>query len=180
MFFILSFAVQLKNSLQVWRNRDQDISVTLKTLSFRPSQLCCSSIYRKHRTALFNITLNVTSSFSWNHMLSQEGFSLFFPSHTYPHCRDTFRVEKIQNLSDAACPAFMEKMKQVNLSSLPNSSPARYALTKRAIGCLVICVQAHAFLFVSKKPHTSKMNVLLFATNVMHFWVKQGIQQGKM
>ncbi|XP_051722797.1 otoancorin isoform X1 [Ctenopharyngodon idella] len=45
-------------------------------------------------------------------------------------------VEKIQNLSDAVCPAFMEKMKQVNLSSLPNSSPARYALTKRAIGCL--------------------------------------------
>ncbi|XP_067254931.1 otoancorin [Chanodichthys erythropterus] len=45
-------------------------------------------------------------------------------------------VEKIQNLSDAVCPAFMEKMKQVNLSSLPNSSPARYALTKKAIGCL--------------------------------------------
>uniref|UniRef100_A0A8C1DW98 Otoancorin n=1 Tax=Cyprinus carpio carpio TaxID=630221 RepID=A0A8C1DW98_CYPCA len=45
-------------------------------------------------------------------------------------------VEKIQNLSDAVCPAFMEMMKQVNLSSLPNSSPARYALTKRAIGCL--------------------------------------------
>ncbi|XP_052474541.1 otoancorin isoform X1 [Carassius gibelio] len=45
-------------------------------------------------------------------------------------------VEQIQNLSDAVCPAFMEKMKQVNLSSLPNSSPARYTLTKRAIGCL--------------------------------------------
>lgn len=45
-------------------------------------------------------------------------------------------VEKIQNLSDAVCPAFMEKMKDVNLSSLPNSSPARSALTKRAIGCL--------------------------------------------
>ncbi|KAF4103292.1 otoancorin [Onychostoma macrolepis] len=45
-------------------------------------------------------------------------------------------VEKIQNLSDAVCPAFMEKMNQVNLSSLPNSSPARSALTKRAIGCL--------------------------------------------
>ncbi|XP_073702595.1 otoancorin [Garra rufa] len=45
-------------------------------------------------------------------------------------------VEKIQNLSDAVCPAFLEKMKEVNLSSLPNSSPARYALTKRAISCL--------------------------------------------
>ncbi|XP_016357161.1 otoancorin [Sinocyclocheilus anshuiensis] len=45
-------------------------------------------------------------------------------------------VEKIQNLSDAVCPAFMEKMNQVNLSSLPNSSPARSALTKRAISCL--------------------------------------------
>ncbi|XP_043117416.1 otoancorin [Puntigrus tetrazona] len=45
-------------------------------------------------------------------------------------------VEKIQNLSDAVCPAFMEKMNQVNLSFLPNSSPARSALTKRAIGCL--------------------------------------------
>ncbi|KAK2903230.1 hypothetical protein Q8A67_007943 [Cirrhinus molitorella] len=45
-------------------------------------------------------------------------------------------VEKIQNLSDAVCPAFMEKMKEVNLTSLPNSSPARYALTKRAISCL--------------------------------------------
>ncbi|KAI2655309.1 Otoancorin [Labeo rohita] len=45
-------------------------------------------------------------------------------------------VEKIQNLSDAVCPAFMEKMKEANLSSLPNSSPARNALTKRAIGCL--------------------------------------------
>ncbi|XP_077066803.1 otoancorin [Siphateles boraxobius] len=45
-------------------------------------------------------------------------------------------VEKIQNLSDALCPAFMEKMKQVNLTFLPNSSPARYALTRRAIGCL--------------------------------------------
>lgn len=57
-FFILRFAVQLKNSLQVWRNRDQDISVTLKTLSSRPSQLCCSSIFRKNRTAQFNINLN--------------------------------------------------------------------------------------------------------------------------
>ncbi|XP_039535563.1 otoancorin [Pimephales promelas] len=45
-------------------------------------------------------------------------------------------VEKIQNLSDAVCPAFMEKMAQVNLTFLPNSSPARYALTKRGIGCL--------------------------------------------
>ncbi|XP_059364605.1 otoancorin-like [Carassius carassius] len=45
-------------------------------------------------------------------------------------------VEQIQNLSDAVCPAFMEKMKQVNLSFLANSSPARYTLTKRAIGCL--------------------------------------------
>lgn len=102
-------------------------------------------------------------------MLRQAGFSLFFPSHMYPHCHDMFRVEKIQNLSDAVCPAFMEKMKQVNLSSLPNSSPARYALTKRAIGCLVIRAQAHAFLFMSKKPHISKVNMLLFATNVTHF-----------
>ncbi|KAK7147507.1 hypothetical protein R3I94_010130 [Phoxinus phoxinus] len=45
-------------------------------------------------------------------------------------------VEKIQNLSDVVCPAFMEKMTQVNLTFLPNSSPARYALTRRAIGCL--------------------------------------------
>ncbi|TRY69691.1 hypothetical protein DNTS_020251 [Danionella cerebrum] len=46
-------------------------------------------------------------------------------------------VEKLQNLSDAVCPAFLEKMKEVNLSSLPNSSPARSALTKRAVACLV-------------------------------------------
>ncbi|XDV40141.1 hypothetical protein PO909_009276 [Leuciscus waleckii] len=45
-------------------------------------------------------------------------------------------VDKIQNLSDAVCPAFMEKMTQVNLTFLPNSSPARYTLTRKAIGCL--------------------------------------------
>lgn len=85
-------------------------------------------------------------------MLRQAGysFSFIFPSHTYPYCHDTFRVEKIQNLSDAVCPAFMEKMTQMNLTFLPNSSPARYALTRRAIGCLVI--HAHAFLLMSKNP----------------------------
>ncbi|XP_067304921.1 otoancorin [Pseudorasbora parva] len=51
-------------------------------------------------------------------------------------------VEKIQNLSDAVCPAFMEKMNQVNLSYLPNNSPARYALTRRAIGCMTGNVSA--------------------------------------
>ncbi|XP_051999820.1 otoancorin [Xyrauchen texanus] len=45
-------------------------------------------------------------------------------------------VEKIQNLSDAVCSAFIEKMNQVNLSCLPNSSPARNALTRRALSCL--------------------------------------------
>jgi len=56
-------------------------------------------------------------------------------------------VEKIQNLSDAVCPAFMEKMAQVNLTFLPNSSPARYALTQRGIGCLVKHAHRMRFAF---------------------------------
>lgn len=45
-------------------------------------------------------------------------------------------VEKIQNLSDSVCSAFLEKMNQVNLSSLPNNAPSRASLTRKAIKCL--------------------------------------------
>ncbi|XP_065117136.1 otoancorin [Paramisgurnus dabryanus] len=45
-------------------------------------------------------------------------------------------VEKIQNLSDSVCTTFLEKMRQANLSSLPNNAPSRLALTRRAIKCL--------------------------------------------
>nr|XP_055065889.1 otoancorin [Misgurnus anguillicaudatus] len=46
------------------------------------------------------------------------------------------QAEKIQNLSDSVCPTFLEKMRQANLSSLPNNAPSRLALIRRAIKCL--------------------------------------------
>ncbi|KAI7806231.1 otoancorin isoform X2 [Triplophysa rosa] len=45
-------------------------------------------------------------------------------------------MEKIQNLSDSVCSAFLEKMNQVNLSSLPNNAPSRASLARKAIRCL--------------------------------------------
>ncbi|XP_056618545.1 otoancorin [Triplophysa dalaica] len=45
-------------------------------------------------------------------------------------------MEKIQNLSDSVCSAFLEKMNQMNLSSLPNDAPSRASLARKAIRCL--------------------------------------------
>lgn len=150
-FYILSpsvifrYVAQLKNSSQVWRNRDLDISVTLQSLSSRPFQPYCSFIYRKSKPVLINQCLCLY------HMLKQKGhFCLFFPSsHTDQHLsyHDTFSVEKIQNLSDSVCSAFLEKMNQVNLSCLPNNAPSRASLTSKAIKCLVICSLKPTLLF---------------------------------
>ncbi|XP_039662071.1 otoancorin [Perca fluviatilis] len=43
---------------------------------------------------------------------------------------------KVKDLPDSVCPVFLDKMKEANLSSLPQRSPSRHALTQRALLCL--------------------------------------------
>ncbi|KAM8870252.1 otoancorin isoform 2-T2 [Spinachia spinachia] len=44
---------------------------------------------------------------------------------------------KVRNLPASVCPAFLDKMREADLSSLPQRSPSRPALTQRALRCLV-------------------------------------------
>ncbi|XP_077950908.1 otoancorin isoform X1 [Gasterosteus aculeatus] len=44
---------------------------------------------------------------------------------------------KLRNLPASVCPAFLNKMQEADLSSLPPRSPSRPALTQRALRCLV-------------------------------------------
>ncbi|XP_034409927.1 otoancorin-like [Cyclopterus lumpus] len=43
---------------------------------------------------------------------------------------------KVRDLPDSVCPAFLDKMQEANLSSLPHRLPSRPALTQRALLCL--------------------------------------------
>ncbi|XP_072536586.1 otoancorin [Salminus brasiliensis] len=45
-------------------------------------------------------------------------------------------IKSIQGLPATVCPRFLEKMSQANLSSLPNSAPARRELRDRVLRCL--------------------------------------------
>ncbi|XP_034731126.1 otoancorin [Etheostoma cragini] len=54
------------------------------------------------------------------------------PTYLLPHLPPL----KVKDLPDSVCPVFLDKMKEANLSSLPQRSPSRHALTKRALLCL--------------------------------------------
>ncbi|XP_071385316.1 otoancorin isoform X4 [Centroberyx affinis] len=43
---------------------------------------------------------------------------------------------KVKDLPDSVCPAFLDKMNEANMSSLPRRSPSRPALAQRALRCL--------------------------------------------
>ncbi|XP_078109050.1 otoancorin isoform X2 [Sander vitreus] len=54
------------------------------------------------------------------------------PTYLLPHLPPL----KVKDLPDSVCPVFLDKMKEANLSSLPQLSPSRNALTQRALLCL--------------------------------------------